>query len=483
MFNAVLKSFEKMVNVILFFLMFASSFVVLAFSIKGVYPDFIAYLVYVVFIPITGVFLLLKKIPNVVKSLLFILLMFEVIYLMYIITDFSVFMILMGVIMASLYIDKFLIIISYIICLAANLYFQLSASDWEIGHLIMTVVLSMFGGFVLFLVSHWGRGLIIKAEKEKEKAGKTLVEIENMMNNVQNTSSELNKEIGSVNANIESLLETSESMQDIVEELSEGINGQFESTMNIDSMMNDAKNKIDSVNNAKEKLHEVSTNSNSVINEGSDDLIKMNRQFEIISTSVNKSLSDVEELQVDMENINMFLSSITQIAEQTNLLSLNASIEAARAGEAGRVFAIVADEVGKLAEESSKVVQNISEILEEIKKKTGSVVVQVKSGSEATLEGEEIVKNVNTSFKNIHESYREIDVTISEEEDLIEGVSKLFNEIKTETENISNVSKEQSDATNEMMATFEEQNSKINLIYEAALEMKRSSDNLQKESD
>jgi methyl-accepting chemotaxis protein len=99
----------------------------------------------------------------------------------------------------------------------------------------------------------------------------------------------------------------------------------------------------------------------------------MQKQIDIINDAVTESLSTVQELDKSMDNINHFLSEISQIAGQTNLLALNAAIEASRAGESGKGFAVVADETRRLAEQSSKMVKGINEIIGDIKNRTGLV--------------------------------------------------------------------------------------------------------------
>ena len=74
-------------------------------------------------------------------------------------------------------------------------------------------------------------------------------------------------------------------------------------------------------------------------------------------------ISEINELKTQSQTISNFVKTINEIAEQTNLLSLNASIEAARAGDAGRGFAIVAEEIRKLADQTVKAAGQIHSIV------------------------------------------------------------------------------------------------------------------------
>ena len=179
-----------------------------------------------------------------------------------------------------------------------------------------------------------------------------------------------------------------------------------------------------------------------------------------------------------MDEIYNFLSAITQIAEQTNLLALNATIEAARAGESGKGFAVVAQEVRKLADQSTYTKQ-INQIIYRIKDRTQNVLDEVSKGQIATQDGEAVVKTVNQSFDMIQGSFKDIDRYIADEISRIGNIADLFSQINGEVESIASVSDGQAAATEELLATLEENNVLIEEMYNLIKDIKDSSDKLQ----
>lgn len=172
--------------------------------------------------------------------------------------------------------------------------------------------------------------------------------------------------------------------------------------------------------------------------------IKINKeQMQIISKSSSEVAMTVKKFENLSKEIGGVVTTINDIADQTNLLALNAAIEAARAGEAGRGFAVVADEVRKLATKTTDstkliedVIKNINTEIKAIVEKVEEEIKQVEKGIDYTSMTEESVNLVAQNFNEINSSLKNIAAAVEEENVAIYDIAKNVNEILQSLDNI-----------------------------------------------
>lgn len=180
-------------------------------------------------------------------------------------------------------------------------------------------------------------------------------------------------------------------------------------------------------------------------------------QMKSIQQSVNESNGIIQSLYERSLEVKSILDVISQIAEQTNLLSLNAAIEAARAGEHGRGFAIVADEVRHLAEESQKSSQQIAQIILGIQEDTNVSVKSMEKVMKDVQEGVQISNEANEKFEQILQGTAEITEQIDEISRIAQKITLDIQEVVKSTNDISFISQENAAASQEVAASSEEQ--------------------------
>lgn len=135
--------------------------------------------------------------------------------------------------------------------------------------------------------------------------------------------------------------------------------------------------------------------------EGAEAMNSVVTQMHSIEQSVQQSAEVVTQLGRRSQEIGQIVETISGIAGQTNLLALNAAIEAARAGEQGRGFAVVADEVRKLAEQSAEAAKQIEQLIHEIQADTDRAVMAMEQGTQEVTRGDVVIKDSKVIFADI----------------------------------------------------------------------------------
>jgi methyl-accepting chemotaxis protein len=161
-----------------------------------------------------------------------------------------------------------------------------------------------------------------------------------------------------------------------------------------------------------------------------------------IAHIVDDSATFVKSLGERSKQIGDIVSVIDDIADQTNLLALNAAIEAARAGEQGRGFAVVADEVRKLAERTAKSTSEIGEMIRGIQDEVSKAVHSMENATSNVDVGVELVTQAGSALQAIVKSADELQLMVQQIASAADEMSATSEEINRDIEQIASISKE-----------------------------------------
>lgn len=177
-----------------------------------------------------------------------------------------------------------------------------------------------------------------------------------------------------------------------------------------------------------------------------------------ISDVVNQSAEQVKVLGTSSDKIGEIIGVIDDIADQTNLLALNAAIEAARAGEQGRGFAVVADEVRKLAERTSKATKEIAVMIRQIQTDTSQAVSSMQKGTDEVSNGITKAEQAGSMLRSIVTNARSVAEMIQEIASASREQTTTANQISKNVDSISSVTQESASGTQQIARTAEDLN-------------------------
>lgn len=199
--------------------------------------------------------------------------------------------------------------------------------------------------------------------------------------------------------------------------------------------------------------------------------------------SINQTVAGLAEVVKGLgersSEIGQIIEVITGIAAQTNLLALNAAIEAARAGEHGRGFAVVADEVRKLAEQSAVSAQQISHLISTIQEETRKAVASMEVATKEVVEGIGVVNTAGDTFVMIHDYVDEVTKQIQEVSSSVQQMAAGAQQMVESMQFITEVAETAASSTQEVSTSTEEQLASMSEISSSANHLSKMAEELQ----
>lgn len=313
----------------------------------------------------------------------------------------------------------------------------------------------------------------------KDELGTLTKSISKMITNMRELISNAHDISTKVDASAEVVSETSVQVAKVSQEISIAIQ---EIASGASAQAEDAEKGASLISSLAEKIEKVSENSRAIQDFSLDTLTLTNKGMDTINKLVSKSeqtaeitkeiIDDISKLEQNSKSIGKIVKVINGIADQTNLLALNATIEAARAGEAGKGFAVVADEVRKLAEQSVEATKEIAQIIKSTQTQTSSTAAKAATSQKIIIEQTSAVSDTSVVFEKISQSMDLLNKKVASIIEMIDEINKDKDGAVEAIHNISSVSEQTAASSEEVTASTQEQLSSIEELSSYAVQLK-----------
>ncbi len=306
-----------------------------------------------------------------------------------------------------------------------------------------------------------------------------ITHLRELIGHVQQSSEQMAAFSVELSASAEQTNEASEHIASVTLEVASGSDDQVSTIIETSNVVNHMVQNVQTIAKSSTNVSEATTQANQLAIDGNDIIQTAVLQMNSIQTSIG-GLSDVISGLGERSNeIGQIVEVITSIAAQTNLLALNAAIEAARAGEHGKGFAVVSEEVRKLAEESSASAQKISNLITRIQAETNKAVDSMEFTTNEVKTGIDNVNIAGESFEKIQHAINEVSVQIQEVSFSVQQMVAGADQMTKSMEQINEIAQSSAEGTQNISAATEEQLASMQEITASTSALSKMAEDLQ----
>lgn len=272
-------------------------------------------------------------------------------------------------------------------------------------------------------------------------------------------------------ANMKQMNETAEQIAVTIHEVAEGTTKEADHASQILSKMETTMESVNKGFQLVDSSLEKASRSTMVAYEGEQAIREAIEHLQVVTKRVSETTNSIQKLGQLSENIGSIIHVITDISNQTNLLALNAAIEAARAGEHGKGFAVVADEVRKLAEQSNHSAQQIIQLVNEIQQETANSIHSMEESNKAVEEQVQIIQKGGNALKEIITNVEETESGAKEIQVSFKDIKENIEHVLAAVQEISSIIEESAASAEQVASGAQEQSASAREITNSTTEL------------
>ncbi len=270
-----------------------------------------------------------------------------------------------------------------------------------------------------------------------DEAGRLLAAFANMQDNLRTM-------VGSAQQNAEELTHAAQELKAAAQQAAQASAAQSEAASGMAASVEEMSVSIDQVRDHAREARMVATEAGTQSQAGGRVILSTAGEMSQVANAVNEAAGTIRELENYSNEITAIINVIREVADQTNLLALNAAIEAARAGEQGRGFAVVADEVRKLAERTAESTHTISSVIDKVQAGARRAAQEMESGVVSVEGGVRMAREAGDSVNGIQAGAERVVATVSDIGSALDEQSIAAQEIARGVERIADMAEESS---------------------------------------
>ncbi|GIQ68425.1 HAMP domain-containing protein [Xylanibacillus composti] len=304
------------------------------------------------------------------------------------------------------------------------------------------------------------------------------------LKDILHESSSISKTVADTSRDI---YQKNQSLRDVIDqvnvstnELATGATAISEDVGEISTSIHDIEDKVKHYAKSTQEMNQRSEHTLALVEKGKEAVESQSAGMKQNVEATAAVSETVSQLALQAQDIQKITKTISEIAEQTNLLSLNASIEAARAGEHGLGFAVVAQEVRMLADQSTASTKEVFQLVASIEQGIAQAISNIQQNEAVVSRQNDLIRETETVFEQIVEGIRYISEEIASFAQESSWMSEAAQRISASMENISSITQQSAAGTEEVSAAMNEQIAAVQAVVEQSEQMAALATRLQR---